>query len=222
LSRTASLDRRHRPPVESLRLTGRVDRANRIRWGSGYRAGDVGPGFACNRVCDRRPNDSIRQFARPAPGGARTGRGASPLSSYLAQTFTAGISGSLETVELSLCLDLPPYYTDTANVRIESVAGGFPSGTVLANATPVTLHNAPCEWIPFAFASPAHVVAGTPMRWSLRPDTVLGLLAGEVRRLVPSGASVLEWACLRRSIRLRIPYVRQTRGRPSGPCDDDS
>lgn len=86
----------------------------------------------------------------------------SPLSSYLAQTFTPGVSGTLDTVELSLCLDLPPYYTDTANVRIESVASGLPTGTVLATAAPMTLQSPSCEWIPFSFGAPAQVMAGTP------------------------------------------------------------
>lgn len=94
-----------------------------------------------------------------------------PLSSYLAQTFTAGMTGSLETVELSLCLDLPPHQTDTANLRIESVGGGFPTGTVLATAAPVTLQNASCEWIPFVFATPAHVVAGVRYAIVLRAPT---------------------------------------------------
>jgi hypothetical protein len=115
----------------------------------------------------------------------------SPLSSYLAQTFTAGISGSLETVELSLCLDLPPYYTDTANVRIESVAGGFPSGTVLATATPVTLHNAPCEWIPFVFTSPAHVVAGMPYAIVMRaPSPYWGFSPERFGDLYPAGRAL--------------------------------
>jgi hypothetical protein len=104
---------------------------------------------------------------------------ASPLSSYLAQTFTAGTSGALDTVELSLCLDLPPYYTDTASVRIESVANGIPTGTVLASGAPVILDSASCRWVPFAFSSPAQVIAGTPYaivmlaptpHWGLSPE----------------------------------------------------
>ena len=116
---------------------------------------------------------------------------ASPLSSYLAQTFTAGISGSLDKVELSLCLDLPPYYTDTAFVRIESVANGIPSGSVLATATPVTLDSAQCQWIPFAFAAPAHVVAGT--RYAivmLAPTPYWGISPERFGDLYPAGQAI--------------------------------
>jgi hypothetical protein len=81
-----------------------------------------------------------------------------PLSTYAAQTFTAGVTGALDVVELGL--DLPgSTYTTTANVRIESVADGMPTGTVLATAAPVTLTMN--GWVAFTFASPARVTQGT-------------------------------------------------------------
>ena len=113
---------------------------------------------------------------------------ASPLSSYLAQTFTAGITGALERVELPLCLDLPPYYTDTANVRIESVANGVPTGIVVATAAPVILVNASCEWISFGFSAPARVVAGTPYAIvMLAPTPYWGFSPAASGDLYPAG-----------------------------------
>jgi hypothetical protein len=81
----------------------------------------------------------------------------SPLSTYAAQTFTAGATGTLDAVEL--CLDLPGSTYATANVRIESAAAGMPTGTVLATAAPVTLTKN--GWLAFTFASPARVTTGT-------------------------------------------------------------
>jgi hypothetical protein len=81
-----------------------------------------------------------------------------PLSTYAAQTFTAGVTGALDSVDLGL--DLPgSTYTTTANVRIESVANGMPAGTVLATAAPVALTMN--GWVAFTFASPARVTKGT-------------------------------------------------------------
>lgn len=81
---------------------------------------------------------------------------ASPQSSYLAQTFTAGVAGALDSV--ALLLDLPgSVYTQTATVRIESVANGIPTGSVIAEAAPVTL--AANGWTPFTFVAPAHLLA---------------------------------------------------------------
>ena len=103
-------------------------------------------GFSCARAILDQASESLTHSIALAPA-----------SSSAAQTFTAGVSGVLETVEL--WLDKPgSVYTDIANVRIESVEDGMPTGTTLAVADPVTLPRN--GWIAFAFPSPASVVAG--------------------------------------------------------------
>jgi hypothetical protein len=82
---------------------------------------------------------------------------ASQQSSYLAQTFTAGVTGALDSVQL--LLDLPgSVYTQTATVRIESVANGIATGSVITEAAPVTL--ASNGWTAFTFPSPAQLLTG--------------------------------------------------------------
>jgi hypothetical protein len=78
-------------------------------------------------------------------------------ASYLAQTFTTRTTGALTMVTLHL--EHTGLYTQTATVRLESVAGGLPSGTVLATATPRTVPSA--QWLTFDFPSPASLVKST-------------------------------------------------------------
>jgi hypothetical protein len=81
----------------------------------------------------------------------------------LAQTFTAGRTGILPEVDLSLELEVggnPPPLT----VEIETVdANHQPSGTVLASATIPASAVVPgvFRWTPAVFSAPAFVVAGT-------------------------------------------------------------
>jgi hypothetical protein len=83
-------------------------------------------------------------------------------SHWIAQTFTAGIGGGLDQVDLDLSvIDFCPP-DGSLTVAIESVAAGVPSGVVLASATvaeasvPTTL-----SFVSVSFAAPAAVSAGT-------------------------------------------------------------
>jgi hypothetical protein len=87
------------------------------------------------------------------------------LQRGIAQTFTAGISGALDQVDLGLFVDdsCPP--AGPLTIAIQGVAGGVPSGVVLASAT-LAEANVPAigtgdvvSSVPFAV--PALVVAGT-------------------------------------------------------------
>jgi len=81
----------------------------------------------------------------------------SAAGGYAAQTFTTRTTGALTSVTLHL--EHTGLYTQTAIVQLESVAGGLPTGDVLAVATPTTVQSA--EWLTFGFPSPASLVAGT-------------------------------------------------------------
>jgi uncharacterized repeat protein (TIGR01451 family) len=72
----------------------------------------------------------------------------------IAQTFTAGLSGLLDTVAL-----MPLDSMAGFEVQIQSVSGGVPTGTVLATGT--TASTTVNDWVQIAFGSPATVVAGT-------------------------------------------------------------
>jgi len=75
----------------------------------------------------------------------------------LGQTFTAGMTGTLDTVDLYLyAYDLPPV-RETASLRLRTVdAGGIPTGILLATATPVTFSG--YGWVTIRFPAPAEVV----------------------------------------------------------------
>jgi hypothetical protein len=83
-----------------------------------------------------------------------------------AQTFTAGLTGNLDQVDLYLFRDFSP---GDLTVEIQTVAGGVPSGTVLATATvpedtiPMSggVADPPSMWVPVEFASGAPVSSGT-------------------------------------------------------------
>jgi hypothetical protein len=79
----------------------------------------------------------------------------------VAQTFTAGLSGEIDQVDLDLEKSGAP--TAPLTVEIRSVSGGVPDSTVLGTATvpasAVTLF--PPAFVPVSFAVPAPVTAGT-------------------------------------------------------------
>lgn len=81
----------------------------------------------------------------------------SAAGGYAAQTFTTRTTGALPSVTLHL--EHTGLYTQTAIVQLESVAGGLPTGEVLAVANPRTVPSA--EWLTFGFPSPASLVKGT-------------------------------------------------------------
>ncbi len=88
------------------------------------------------------------------------------LSQSLAQTFTPGLTGGLNEVDLDLC-----EYGATAPliVEITTTSGGAPTSTALASeSVPRSSITTNCNnnaltplWVAVNFASPAHVVAGT-------------------------------------------------------------
>jgi hypothetical protein len=99
-----------------------------------------------------------------------TGGGATPLP--LAQTFTAGISGELDRVDLNV-VRAAIGTTDPLTVEIRNVdAGGAPGSTVLASASvpAATVPFSSPGWVEVTFASPAVVQAGTQYAIVVAPD----------------------------------------------------
>ena len=79
----------------------------------------------------------------------------------LAQTFTAGLSGGLDQVDLKLVGSGSP--TLPLTVEIRNAAGGSPGGTVLASGS-VPASAAPpfpAAFVSLGFSTPAPVTAGT-------------------------------------------------------------
>jgi hypothetical protein len=78
------------------------------------------------------------------------------------QTVTAGLSGTLDHVELDLGKNALAEPTLPLNVEIRNVeAGGEPGTTVLASSTvPASSVTTTEAWVPIVFALPAHVEAG--------------------------------------------------------------
>jgi hypothetical protein len=78
----------------------------------------------------------------------------------LGQTFTAGLTGSLDQVDLFLVRNGSP---GDLTVAIEASAGGIPAGMVLATATVAesSLALDVPAWLPVPFSIPAVSIAGT-------------------------------------------------------------
>ena len=76
------------------------------------------------------------------------------------QTFTAGITGQLDQVDLALSGSGSPNSPLTAEIRDGSATG--PGTTVLATASvPTSAVGGSESWVPITFTSPAAVTAGT-------------------------------------------------------------
>ena len=84
----------------------------------------------------------------------------------VAQTFTAGLSGNQDQVDVHVRRDQPPMVTcfpgSGITVEIRTVTGGVPSNTTLATAS-VTATSVPTTfgWVSVPFTAPAAVTAGT-------------------------------------------------------------
>jgi hypothetical protein len=79
----------------------------------------------------------------------------------MAQTFTAGITGGLDQVDLSL-IQFNGTPSAPLFVEIRDVSGGAPGTKVLANQTvPTSAGSSSPSFVPIAFPSAAPVVAGT-------------------------------------------------------------
>jgi hypothetical protein len=106
----------------------------------------VGPGTALAGTLDQQQTNA--------------GGGTYALSNVVshAQTFTAGVSGGVDQVDL----DLATVTTlDPLTVEIRNVAGGAPGTTVLASGSTPSTSAVPLAFVPIHFATPAPVVAGT-------------------------------------------------------------
>lgn len=78
----------------------------------------------------------------------------------LAQTFTAGLGGGMDQVDLHLQRLGTP--TAPLSIEIRDVSGGVPGSTVLASASlPTSSIPTMQAFVPISFAKPAPVVAGT-------------------------------------------------------------
>jgi hypothetical protein len=80
-------------------------------------------------------------------------------SEWVAQTFTAGITGNLDQVDLFLFRVGSP---GDLTVQIQRVSGGVPSGSVLASTTvaQATVSDS-FTWVSAQFSPPAQVTSGT-------------------------------------------------------------
>jgi hypothetical protein len=106
------------------------------------------PGFAQAGTLDQQQAD--------AGGGGST----ISTNASLAQTFTAGLTGTLDQVDLHLGKAGTP--TAPLSVEIRAVSGGVPTGTILASQSVPESNIAPlAAFTSINFASPASVVAGT-------------------------------------------------------------
>jgi hypothetical protein len=82
-------------------------------------------------------------------------------SEWVAQTFTAGITGNLDQVDLFLFRDGSP---GDLTVQIQGVSGGVPSGSVLASTTVAQANVSDSftfAWVSVPLSPPAPVTAGT-------------------------------------------------------------
>ena len=84
-------------------------------------------------------------------------------SQTVTQTFTAGITGELTSVDIGLRVQSGS--TANLTVRIETTASGMPTGTALAsrtfNASQLTGITSSTQWFSVQFTSPPVVTAGT-------------------------------------------------------------
>jgi hypothetical protein len=82
-------------------------------------------------------------------------------SQSLAQTFTAGITGRVDQVDLVLNQTLPPP-PDPVTIEIRNVAGGAPGSTVLGSGSiPTSTIGSTQAFVSATFGAPAAVTAGT-------------------------------------------------------------
>ena len=82
------------------------------------------------------------------------------MNQTVAQTFTAGITGKIDEVDLHLGYLVAP--TAALTVEIQSASGGVPTGTALASSSiPTSAVTSSSAFIPVTFTSQASVAAGT-------------------------------------------------------------
>jgi hypothetical protein len=112
-----------------------------------------------------------QQLLATAPGPQVINAGATPGS--VAQTFTPGMTGRLDQVDLDLTF-IAGQPTQPLIVEIRNVAGGTPGNNVLASSSVPTPAPGPVTFVPVTFAAPASVTAGVQyaiVTSSATPDT---------------------------------------------------
>ena len=112
----------------------------------------MAPAVAAAGTLDQQQTAFDPGFATvPAPGG----------NGAVAQTFTAGITGSLDRVDLLLASANPP--ATYLSVEIRDAPGGVPGQAILASRPipPSAVTSTTPQFIPVDFRPPAPVVAGT-------------------------------------------------------------
>jgi hypothetical protein len=112
----------------------------------------------------------------------------------LAQTFTAGLTGGLDRVELLLGYPESDSAPDAAlTVEIRNASGGSPGSTVLATGSvPASAVSSTDAWIPVTFATAPPVTAGTQyaiVAYSPVDNTHNYFWALEFSNPYPAGAS---------------------------------
>jgi len=102
-----------------------------------------------------------------------------------AQTFTAGMYGPLDSVDLYLGVDVSSV---SVSVTVQGTTGNpaIPDGTVLASKV-VGVAFTSGAWIRFDFATPAVLIPATSTPWSSSPATTASSL-GPGRISIPAAA----------------------------------
>jgi hypothetical protein len=111
------------------------------------------PGTALAGTLDQQQTD--------ISGAASSLSAAGALTASAAQTFTAGLTGGLDQVDLAVQQNGVP--TQDLTIEVQATSAGAPNGTVLATkaVSASTVIGSPTQFVPIIFPTPAPVVAGT-------------------------------------------------------------
>lgn len=130
--------------------------------GAGFRLPGLALGLALAAMLAVVPSANAGTLDQSQP---TIGSGAAFVSdaNLEAQTFTSGLTGGLDQVDIAIGRATPSI-TASLVVEIRAVSGGVPSGPPLASAS-IPAASVPVAFFPTAFysvpfASPAHVTAG--------------------------------------------------------------
>ncbi len=110
-------------------------------------------------TCVLTPNAALAGTLDQQQTDFSVGTGTVDSGETPAQTFTAGLSGGIDQVDLHLESHGP---TTPLTVEIRDTSGGDPGATVLAaQSVPASSIPATASWVTFNFATPAPVTAGS-------------------------------------------------------------
>ena len=90
---------------------------------------------------------------------------------WVGQTFTAGVSGELSRLDVSLFCFLCAGTNPEIIVDVRTTSGGLPTSTVLATTTLSGFSSATSTFYSAVFTSPATLTAGTTYAFTLRGST---------------------------------------------------